>query len=151
MKLRLVDTLTLGLILFGLLGCATTGKRPALVEELQTPDVEPAVLTKVEKRQPLALADIEHLVARGVPDNSILTYLRQRRTVYRLKLADIDRLREAKVSDKLIEYLLGTPAEYQSGRRHYYPYYPFYTHSVFFHHAHCPPVHHHGFYHRCRP
>lgn len=117
---------TLGLLSSG---CATAARRnTALVAAQYGTDV--FVLDKLERGARLSFADLEELGRRGVPENAILAHLNRRDDAYRLTTTQVVRLREAGVSDGVIDYLLA------SRERRTYPAYG-YTygyHDAFGHH-----------------
>ena len=141
-------------MLLGVSGCASSAKRHAYLEGISSRGVDAAVAAKMKENKALDVRDIEHLVERSVPDETILAYLREKNTVYVLKVRDIDRLRKANASDRLIDFLLDTPnrygaqrdyryrsAYYYSSLYHGYGFYPF---GYRFH----PRIH--GHHHRAR-
>ena len=111
--------------LLWLTGCVTTWKGPALGPEFRAHGVAPAIQAKVENLRPLDLGDIEHSVKQGVPDQTILDYLKQTGAVYSLKVEDIDRLRANHVSEHAVNFLLSTPSLYWKGSAYRYPWYPY--------------------------
>lgn len=111
-------------------GCATAARRnTALVAAQYGADV--SVLDKLERGARLSFADLEELGRRGVPENAILAHLNRRDDAYRLTTTQVVRLREAGVSDGVIDYLLASRE-----RRSYYPayVYSYGYHDAFGHH-----------------
>ena len=105
-------------------GCATTASRPrstaaALAAERGAP--APLVST-LQRGGRLSLADIEHLASLKIPDNVTLAYLRGSRAIYQLTTTQISQMREAQVSDRVIDYLLTTPNQVAGRSRGYYGY-----------------------------
>ena len=110
-------------------GCATAARRnTALVAAQYGTDV--FVLDKLERGARLSFVDLEELGRRGVPENVILAHLNRRDDAYRLTTAQVVRLREAGVSDGVIDYLLA------SRERRIYPayVYGYGRHDAFGHH-----------------
>jgi hypothetical protein len=69
---------------FLLAGCATTPRPHPLFSEIQSPPADPAVVAKVEKRQPLSIPDIEHTLEQGASEATLLDYVKATRATYRL-------------------------------------------------------------------
>ena len=69
----------------------------------------PQTLQRVEQGQPLGLADIKALAKAGVSDEVILSQIRNSHTAYRLTTAEILDLKEAGVSEKVIDFMINTP------------------------------------------
>ena len=74
----------------------------------------PQTLQRVEQSQPLTVADVEALVRAGVSDDLVISQIRNTRTVYQLKTADIINLKNAGVSENIIDYMINTPSEIPS-------------------------------------
>lgn len=119
----ILNSLSVFVLLVSATGCATRGKLRAGQQEIDSRNVDPAVHVKIEKNEQLDLGDIEHLVEKDVSDKTILSYLQQTRAIYSLKTQDIDRLRNANVSERLIDYLISTPTRYGFELRYSYPYF----------------------------
>jgi hypothetical protein len=66
--------------------------------------------------QPMGLADIKMLAKSGVSDEVILSQIRNSHTVYRLSAAEILDLKDAGVSEKVIDFMINTPSLYRSSR-----------------------------------
>jgi hypothetical protein len=64
--------------------------------------------------QPMGLPDIKMLAKSGVSDEVILSQIRNSHTVYRLSAADILDLKDAGVSEKVIDFMINTPNLYRS-------------------------------------
>jgi hypothetical protein len=65
--------------------------------------------------QPLALADVKMLAKNGVSDEVILSQIRNSHTVYRLSAAEIIDLKDAGVSQKVIDFMINTPSTSPGG------------------------------------
>ena len=65
--------------------------------------------------QPLALADIKMLAKNGVSDEVILSQIRNSHTVYHLSSAEIIDLKDAGVSQKVINFMINTPTTSPGG------------------------------------
>ena len=94
-----------------------SAKKRAYLETLHTQNVRPEVYTKGASFAPLTVDEIEHLVAQGIPEDQILYHLKKSRAIYQLRPEDVDRLRKVGTSEKLISYLVNSPAKVR-------PYYP---------------------------
>ena len=66
--------------------------------------------------QPLSLADVKMLAKAGMSDEVIISQIRNSHTVYRLRAADILDLKDAGLSEKVIDFMINTPALYRSSR-----------------------------------
>ena len=89
-------------------GCATTSRSSGATVARHF-GADGVVLEKLERGGRLSLPDLEELGRRGVPDEVVLQHLQQRGDVYRLTTAQVLQLREAGVTDRVIDYLLGSP------------------------------------------
>jgi outer membrane lipoprotein SlyB len=69
----------------------------------------PQTYARVDQGQPLSVADVKALAAAGVGDNVIISQIRNSRTVYHLGAADIIDLRNAGVSNQVIDFMINTP------------------------------------------
>jgi len=87
---------------FAGIGCETPRRRPL-------PPPPPQYRT-----QPMGLPDIKMLAKSGVSDEVILSQIRNSHTVYRLSAADILDLKDAGVSEKVIDFMINTPSLYRS-------------------------------------
>lgn len=68
----------------------------------------PQTYTRVDQGQPLALADIKAMARAGVSDDIIISQIRSTRSAYRLTAADIIDLHNSGVSDRVVNYMIGT-------------------------------------------
>jgi len=109
------------LLLTGLAGCATPNRTDRYL--LQEHNVPPALYARMTHKEALALTDIIELSREHLAPGFIVHYLSSTYAVYRLDTQDVTRLRQAKVSQEVIDYLQATPSMY--GPR-YYPYGPYY-------------------------
>jgi hypothetical protein len=66
--------------------------------------------------QPMSLADVKMLAKSGVSDEVILSQIRNSHTVYRLSAAEILDLKDNNVSEKVIDFMINTPAMYRTTR-----------------------------------
>jgi len=86
------------------IGCETPHRRPS-------PPPPPQY-----RAQPMGLPDIKMLAKSGVSDEVILSQIRNSHTVYHLSAAEILDLKDAGVSDKVIDFMINTPSLYRSSR-----------------------------------
>jgi hypothetical protein len=86
------------------IGCETPGRRPP-------PPSPPRY-----RAQPMGLPDIKMLAKSGVSDEVILSQIRNTHTVYHLSAAEILDLKDAGVSEKVIDFMINTPSLYRSSR-----------------------------------
>ena len=61
----------------------------------------------------MGLADIKMLAKSGVSDEVILSQIRNSRTVYHLSAAEILDLKDAGVSEKVIDFMINTAGQYR--------------------------------------
>jgi outer membrane lipoprotein SlyB len=69
----------------------------------------PQTYVRLDQGQPLNVADVKALAAAGVGDNVIISQIRNSHTVYHLSAADIIDLRNAGVSNPVIDFMINTP------------------------------------------
>jgi hypothetical protein len=74
----------------------------------------PQTLQRVEQSQPLTISDIESLTRAGINDDLIISQIRNSRTVYHLRTGDIVDLKNAGVSERVIDFMINTPTEIPS-------------------------------------
>ena len=100
-------------------GCASAAQQRAAQEatRLGTPA---DLVRKMERGDRLALTDLETLARHQVPDENVIAYLRQSGAAYELTTAQIDQMRVAGVSIRVIDYLLSTPTRMARSYRGYY-------------------------------
>ena len=69
----------------------------------------PQTYVRVDQGQPLAVTDVKALAKAGINDDVIISQIRNSRTVYHLSSADIIDLRDAGVSNRVIDFMINTP------------------------------------------
>ncbi|MGB7748872.1 MAG: glycine zipper domain-containing protein [Verrucomicrobiia bacterium] len=69
----------------------------------------PQTYVRVDQGQPLSVGDVKALAAAGAGDNVIISQIRSSRTIYHLSAADIIDLRNAGVSNPVIDFMINTP------------------------------------------
>lgn len=93
--------------------------------------------TKPPPPPPLTQADIISMAKAGLGDEEIIQRIDNSLTVFRLNANDVVTLHNEGVSDRVIDYMLGTytraaVAEQRRRDLSYYPYYPYYYNFGFF-------------------
>lgn len=76
----------------------------------------PQTLERVEQSQPLLVTDVEELAKAGIKDDLIISQIRNSRTIYHLTTANIIALKQAGVSDKVIDFMINTPSRIPSAQ-----------------------------------
>jgi len=92
----------------------------------------------VRRVEPLTITGVITLAKAGATDAEIIQRLDQSDSVFRLTTADVLKLKEAGVSEPVIDHMLGTYARWTADRerRYYYSWEP-YPHPLFW----GPPPH----------
>lgn len=98
-----------------LTACGLSDQQKADYARVQRSGVNSATYDKMVHGDDLSLYDIKALAKAGVSDGVILRYLRNQNTVYRLNSSDVSSLRNAGVSQSIVDYMLQTPRAYSSG------------------------------------
>lgn len=104
-----------GALIGGAIGALTGGIIGNAMDQQQREILarqNPQTLQRVDQGQPLGLADIKALSKAGVSTEVIISQVRQSRTVYRLTTAEIIDLKDAGVSEKVIDFMINTPNLY---------------------------------------
>jgi len=70
----------------------------------------PQTYAKIDQGTPLAVADVKAMAKAGISEDVIINQINNSRTVYHLSAADIIDLRDAGVTDKVVNYMIDTPA-----------------------------------------
>jgi len=68
----------------------------------------PMTYQRVEQGQPVTVADVQALARANVGDDIIISQIRSTRTVYHLSATDIIQLRDAGVSQRVIQYMINS-------------------------------------------
>lgn len=131
MKPSIVTLITATVALLTTSGCATGATPRSSAAAFATERGAPAQLVSTLQRGGrLTLTDIQKLANLQIPDDATLAYLRDSGAAYQLTTAQIDQLRAGEVSNRVIDYLLATPARtvriYSRSRLGFgfgYPYY----------------------------
>jgi len=102
-----------GALIGGALGALTGGIIGNAMDQQQREILarqSPETFQRVEQGQPLGLADIKALTKAGVSDEVIISQIRNSHTAYRLSTAEIIDLKDAGVSEKVIDFMINTPS-----------------------------------------
>jgi hypothetical protein len=73
-------------------------------------------LQRIEQGQPLTVSDVKSLAKAGIGDDLIISQIRNSRTVYYLTTADIIDLKNAGVSERVIDFMINTPTQIPSAQ-----------------------------------
>lgn len=90
----------------GLLTGALVGQSMEMEQQERLRREAPRTYERVEQGQPLGIADIKALSKAGVSDEIIISQIRASRTPFRLTTAEIIDLKEAGVSNKVIDFMI---------------------------------------------
>jgi hypothetical protein len=112
--MKLLRLLVLLVPLF-LTACGLSPQQKADYARVQASGVSSAVYDKMAHGDDLSLYDIKALTRAHVNDGIILRYLRDRQTIYFLNSADVTGLRNAGVSQSIVDYMLQTAQMYGPG------------------------------------
>jgi len=95
----------IGLLAGGLVGNAIDQDQQARLRAQA-----PVTYTRVEQGQPLSIADVKALAKAGISEDVIINQIKNSHTVFHLSAADIIDLRDAGVTDKIVNYMISTPS-----------------------------------------
>jgi hypothetical protein len=76
----------------------------------------PQTMQRVEQGQPLTVVDVKSLAKAGISDDLVISQIRNSRTVYYLTTADIIDLKNAGVSERIIDFMINTPTQIPSAQ-----------------------------------
>jgi outer membrane lipoprotein SlyB len=68
----------------------------------------PQTYAKVDEGQPLSVADVESLAKAGITEDVIISQIASSHTIFHLSADDIIGLRDAGVTDKVVNYMINT-------------------------------------------
>jgi hypothetical protein len=83
-------------------------------QEAQLRAQAPQTMQRVEQGQPLTVMEVTALVKAGIGDDLVISQIRNSRTVYHLSTADIIDLKNAGVSERVIDFMINTPTQIPS-------------------------------------
>jgi uncharacterized protein YcfJ len=98
-----------GALIGGAVGAVAGGLVGAALDEQDRKVMErtsPRTVDRMDRSEPLTVNDIIKLSQGGVSDESIIHYLQQTGTTYNLSQAQIRRLQDAGVSQRVINYMI---------------------------------------------
>lgn len=85
----------------GLIGYALDSQDRKVMERSS-----PRTVDRMDRGEPLTINDVIKLSQNGVDEDSIIRYMRDTNSSYSLSQAQIRRLQDAKVSEKVIQYMI---------------------------------------------
>ena len=68
----------------------------------------PQTYERIQQNEPLSVTDVKELARAGVGDELIISQIRNSRTVYHLRTAEIIDLKDAGVSENVIDFMINT-------------------------------------------
>jgi uncharacterized protein YcfJ len=92
-----------GVIAGGLIGAALDEQDRKIMEQSS-----PRTVDRMDRGEPLTINDIIKLHEGGVSDDTIIRYIRESKTTYNLSQAQIRRLQNAGVSQRVINFMMET-------------------------------------------
>jgi hypothetical protein len=95
-----------------LAACGLSDQQKADYSSVQRSGVTSAIYDKMVHGDNLSLYDIKALSRARVSDGVILRYLRDHQSIYVLSSSDVESLRNAGVSQSIVDYMLQTPRQY---------------------------------------
>jgi hypothetical protein len=87
----------------GLVGAALDEQDRKIMQERSPKTVE-----RMDKREPITINDVIKLSQGGVSDDTIIKYIQNTKTHYNLTQAQIKRMQDAGVSQRVINYMVET-------------------------------------------
>jgi len=79
-------------------------------QQMRLREQSPQTYERVDQGMPLSLADVKALAKAGISEDVMINQIKNSHTVFHLSAADIIDLRDAGVSDKVVNYMINTPA-----------------------------------------
>ena len=90
-----------GVIAGGLIGAALDEQDRQVMQK-----TSPRTVDRMDREEPLTINDVIKLSQGGVSDDTIIRYMREATTTYQLSQAQIRRLQDAGVSQRVINYMV---------------------------------------------
>ncbi len=87
----------------GLIGAALDEQDRKIMEQSS-----PRTVERMDRQEPLTVSDVIKLSQGGVSSETIINYMKQTKTTYNLSQEQINRLKEAGVSQKVINYMINS-------------------------------------------
>ncbi|NGX63625.1 MAG: hypothetical protein KR126chlam6_01038 [Candidatus Anoxychlamydiales bacterium] len=100
-----------GAIVGGAVGAASGAAIGATLDEQDRKIMEktsPRTVDRMDRKEPLTINDVIKLSQGGVNDDTIIQYIKETRTTYNLSQAQVNRLQEAGVSQRVVNYMIDT-------------------------------------------
>jgi hypothetical protein len=79
-------------------------------QQMRLREQAPQTYVRVDQGQPLSVVDVKALARAGISEDIIISQIRSSRTVFHLSAADIIDLRDAGVSNKVVDFMINTPS-----------------------------------------
>jgi outer membrane lipoprotein SlyB len=98
-----------GALIGGAVGAVAGGLVGAALDEQDRKVMQrtsPRTVDRMDRKEPLTINDVIKLSQGGVSDESIIRYMQQTGTTYNLSQAQIRRLQDAGVSQRVINYMV---------------------------------------------
>ncbi len=92
-----------GIVVGGLIGAALDEQDRRVMER-----TSPRTVDRMDRGEPLTINDVIKLSQGGVNDDAVVTYMRDTGSNYQLSQAQIRRLQDAGVSQRVINYMIET-------------------------------------------
>ena len=100
-----------GALIGGAVGALSGGLIGAALDEQDRRIMErtsPRTVNRMDRGEPITINDVIKLSQGGVSDDTIIRYIRDTRTSYNLSQAQIRRMQQAGVSQRVINYMIDT-------------------------------------------
>lgn len=100
-----------GALIGGAVGAVGGGLIGAALDEQDRKVMErtsPRTVDRMDRGEPLTISDVIKLSQGGVSDDTIIRYIRDTRTTYNLSQAQVRRLQQGGVSQRVINYMIDT-------------------------------------------
>lgn len=91
----------IGLVAGSLIGAALDEQDRRVIQQSS-----PRTVDRMDRGEPLTINDVIKLSQGGVTDDTIITYISDKQTIYNLTQAQVRRLQDAGVSQRVINYML---------------------------------------------
>src|SRR6266404_1108459 len=107
-----------GALIGGAIGAVTGALVGHSIDQQQRERVReysPQTLVRIDQGQPLGVADIKALAKAGVSDEVIISQIRNSHTTYHLSTAEIIDLKDAGVSERVIDIMINTASGADAG------------------------------------
>lgn len=92
-----------GVIAGGLIGAGLDSQDRKVMQQSS-----PRTVDRMDHGEPLTINDVIKLSQGGVSDDTILKYMEERKTTYNLSQAQVRRMQDAGVSQRVINYMIDT-------------------------------------------